>query len=124
MKKSNPHDLLDSKIDKLLANQPLKPSADFTSQVLEAADRLNSERRVLANLKDKLSSLALPIAALLVIAFTLARFISVSSELRLTDIEMNEIFLLEEGLSGLVQLKDENFNETDLLSTLNSLIDS
>lgn len=128
MKNSDYHDLLDNKIDSLLANQPLKPSAEFTSRVLAAADELNSKPSVLTRVVKKLSHLALPIAALILVAFTLIRFIpaktDTGNEPTLTHLQMNEIFLLEEGLAGLVQLSDENFSDIDLIGTLDSLIDS
>jgi len=68
---------------------------------------------------------ALPLAALIAVAFTLAQFIpskpSTVPGPVLSAADMQEIFLLEEGLAGLSQLQQGHFGSTHLLSTLDAL---
>ena len=124
MKITDSPNSLDGKIDNLLASQPLKPSSDFTARVLAEANKLNKRRRSLNPVKRWLP-LGLPIAALIIAAWILTPFISTKpikpTQPSLTTIELQEIFILEEGLAGLSQLQDEDMVKTDLLDILDSL---
>jgi hypothetical protein len=127
MKTTDPRDSLDRKIDELLANRPLKPSTDFTAQVLAAADELPLPKRRRSPMAQ-IVRFALPIAALVAVAFTVAQFKfnttppATVAAATLSTAEMQEIFILEEGLTGLTQLKSDTLdNSTNLLSTLDAI---
>lgn len=139
MKTTDPRDPLDRTIDDLLARRPLTPSDDFAARVLAAADALPAETARTSPV-GQLLRFALPIAALIVVAFTLAQLmqtqpaaidtpVQIASHTptpttgahTLNAADMEEIFLLEEGLAGLTQLQDDNFSNNDLLSTLDAL---
>lgn len=142
MKTTDPRDPLDQQIDALLSNRPVQPSDDFASRVLNAAQATTNTS---VKKKGKLAPIlhfTLPIAAAIAIALIVAPLIKQSepspvtniaatppqapvttdSEL-LGDIGTQEIFLLEEGLSGLTaQLEsDNNLNSDALLETLDAL---
>ena len=126
MKTTDPRDPLDRTIDDLLASRPLTPSDDFAARVLAAADALPAEQPRTSPV-GQLLRFALPIAALIAVAFTLAQLmptkptaVAVAAP-TLNAADLQEIFLLEEGLTGLTQLQDDHFSSTDLLSTLDAL---
>ena len=114
-------DPLDRKIDKLFASQPLKPSADFTERVLAATDELAAKKSPSRTIHPWLR-LALPIAALLAVTFTLTQLLStkpVASESpTLTTIDLQEIFILEEGLTGIADLQEDDLSNADFLDAL------
>ena len=126
MKTTDSRDPLDRKIDDLLASRPLTPSDDFAARVLAAADELPAAQPRTSPV-GQLLRFALPIAAAIAVAITLTQFMPTkptavavaTPTLNVADVE--EIFLLEEGLTGLTQLQDDNFSSTDLLSTLDAL---
>jgi len=117
----NTPDTLDKTIDALLASQPLKPNADFTERVLTAADEQAAREIPSKTLRVQWLRRALPIAALFIAAFVGLRLISdkpVESNLpMLSTIEVQEIFILEEGLTGLASLQDDDLSSQDLLDT-------
>lgn len=121
MNAENPLDPLDNKIDELVASQPLRPSAGFTDRVLMAVDEEAVGKSALRT-KNLWLRLALPIAALLVATATVTRLITLRSTetepQTLSMIELQEIFILEEGLTGLTSLQDGDLNNADLLGTL------
>jgi hypothetical protein len=123
MKTTDSRDPLDCTIDDLLASRPLQPSDDFAARVLAAADQLPAEKRT--SLIGPLLRFALPIAALIAVAFTLAQLMPTKPTAvaapALSAAEAQEIFLLEEGLTGLSQLQHEQFSSTNLLNTLDAL---
>ena len=124
MKTTDPRDPLNRKIDDLLASRPLQPSSDFTQRVLAAADSLPA-RKARPSHVSRLVRFALPAAAAVAAACLLAQFIATSpaanntSALSAADIQ--EIFLLEEGLSGIAQLQDDQLSSNALLNTLDTL---
>jgi hypothetical protein len=124
MKTTDPRDPLDRTIDDLLASRPLTPSDDFAARVLAAADALPAEQPRTSPV-GQLLRFALPIAALIAVAFTLAQLMPTKPTAvaapTLNAADLQEIFLLEEGLTGLTQLQDDHFSSTDLLSTLDAL---
>ena len=124
MKTTDSRDPLDRTIDDLLTSRPLKPSADFAARVLAAAEALPAAKRRRSPV-GRLLRFALPIAALVVLALTLAPLILPQAATEpapsLSAADMQEIFLLEEGLTGLGQLQDHHFGSTNLLSTLDAL---
>ena len=124
MKTTDSRDPLDRTIDDLLASRPLQPSDDFVARVLAAADQLPVEKQRTSSV-GQLLRFALPIAALIAVAFTLAQLIPTKPTAvaapALSAADMQEIFLLEEGLTGLSQLQHEQFSSTNLLNTLDSL---
>jgi len=124
MKTTDSRDPLDRTIDDLLASRPLQPSPDFAARVLAAADALPAAKRHSSPV-GQLLRFALPLAALIAVAFTLAQFIPSNPSAvlapALSAADMQEIFLLEESLAGLGQLQDEHFGSTHLLSTLDAL---
>jgi hypothetical protein len=124
MKTTDSRDPLDRTIDDLLASRPLQPSDDFAARVLAAADQLPVEKQRTSPV-GQLLRFALPIAALIAVAFTLAQLIPTKPTAvaapALSAADMQEIFLLEEGLTGLSQLQHEQFSSTNLLNTLDAL---
>lgn len=124
MKTTDSRDPLDRKIDDLLASRPLQPSDDFAARVLAAADELPTAK-ARTSPAGQLLRFALPIAALIAVALTLAQLMPTKPNAvaapALSIADAQEIFLLEEGLAGLTQLQDDNLSSTDLLSTLDAL---
>jgi hypothetical protein len=124
MKTTDSRDPLDRTIDDLLASRPLQPSDDFAARVLAAADELPAAKRRTSPV-GQLLRFALPIAALIAVAFTLAQFLPTKPTAvaapALSAADAQEIFLLEEGLTGLTQLLDDTLSSTDLLGTLDAL---
>ena len=114
-------DPLDETIDELLASRPLQPSAEFTERVLAETEKLASEKARPGALYSWLR-LALPMAALLIAAFVIFQRVSDeptnSNPTQLSTIELQEIFVLEEGLIGLADLEDEYLDGFDLLDEL------
>jgi hypothetical protein len=150
MKTTDPRDPLDRKIDDLLTNRPVQASAQFTAQVLAATEREDSFQlsQTYAKPDGQFLRLALPIAAVIAVALTLAHFstsspnasdaadqlaINTSSQnlvvtpVAETELEIllspdiQEILMLTEGLAGLSQVEGDIINATDLLNTLNAL---
>ena len=125
MKTTDSRDPLDRTIDDLLASRPLQPSDDFAARVLAAADELPVEEKTRTSPIGQLLRFALPIAALIAVAFTLAQLMPTKPTAvaapALSAAEAQEIFLLEEGLTGLSQLQHEQFSSTNLLNTLDAL---
>lgn len=124
MKTTDSRDPLDRTIDDLLASRLLQPSDDFAARVLAAADQLPAEKQRTSPV-GQLLRFALPIAALIAVAFTLAQLMPTKPTAvaapALSAAEAQEIFLLEEGLTGLSQLQHEQFSSTNLLNTLDAL---
>lgn len=124
MKTTDSRDPLDRKIDDLLASRPLQPSADFAARVLAAADELPKVKARTSPV-GQLLRFALPIAALIAVAFTLAQLMPTKPTAvavpALSVADAQEIFLLEEGLTGLNKLQEDSYSSTDLLSTLDAL---
>ncbi|MDG2345565.1 MAG: hypothetical protein P8M62_05890 [Opitutae bacterium] len=150
MKTTDPRDPLDRKIDDLLTNRPVQASAQFTAQVLAVTEREDSFQLSQTHAKPdgQFLKFALPIAAVIAVAFTLAHFststpnasdaadqlaINASSQNLVvtpaaeTELEIllspdiQEILMLTEGLAGLSQVEGDIINATDLLNTLNAL---
>tara|TARA_B110000977_G_scaffold192066_1_gene265066 strand:+ start:781 stop:1176 length:396 start_codon:yes stop_codon:yes gene_type:complete len=125
MKTTDSRDPLDRTIDDLLASRPLQPSDDFAARVLAAADELPVEEKTRTSPIGQLLRFALPIAALIAVAFTLAQLMPTKPTAvaapALSAADAQEIFLLEEGLTGLSQLQHEQFSSTNLLNTLDAL---
>ncbi len=121
MKTPDSLDSLDRKIDELFASQPLKPSADFTNRVLAATDEFVAKKSPSRTIRPWLR-LALPIAALLVAALTLTQLLSTkpvaSESSTLITIDLQEIFILEEGLTGIADLQDDDLSNADFLDAL------
>ena len=150
MKTTDPRDPLDRKIDDLLTNRPVQASAHFTAQVLAATEREDSFQlsQTHAEPEKQFLKLALPIAAVIAVAFTLAHFstsspdtseapdqlainttsanldVTPATETELEIVsrpDIQEILMLTEGLDGLSQVERDIINTTDLLNTLNAL---
>jgi len=124
MKTTDSRDPLDRTIDDLLASRPLQPSSDFAARVLAAAEALPTAKCRRSPVRLMLG-FALPIAALIAVAITLAQLIpsksAATAATALSIADMQEIFLLEEGLTGLSQLQQDQFSSSNLLSTLDAL---
>lgn len=121
MNTPNSQDPLDETIDQLLASQPLKPSAGFAERVLAAIEEPAISKNTPRTNRVWLR-LALPIAALLVAIVTIVQLVSDDPSAEadsptLSTIELQEIFLFEEGLSGLADFPDEDLDSADLLDT-------
>ena len=137
MKTTDPHDPLDQKIDELLSRQPVEPSADF-------AERTRAEAENQAPVKESgalapILRFALPLAAAVALAFVifnpfrpgtpeapaspngLAATDPSLDEQELNSYEVQEILLLQEGLSGFAQVESDDLNGGELLNTLETL---
>jgi hypothetical protein len=125
MKTTDPRDPLDHKIDALLASRPLKADRDFTARVLAATEAAEAQTTT-AHFSSKLLRFALPLAAVFALAFSLIQFTSPkptkpTEPTALSAADMQEIFLLEEGLTSLALLQDDSLGNGDLLTTLEAL---
>ncbi|HBM86224.1 MAG TPA: hypothetical protein DD423_05510 [Opitutae bacterium] len=124
MKTTDSRNPLDRKIDDLLASRPLQPSSDFTQRVLAAADDLPAPKARPSHI-SKLVHFALPAAAAIAAACLLVQFIATTPAVdhpsTLSAADIQEIFLLEEGLSGFTQLQDDHLSSDALLNTLEAL---
>jgi len=143
MKTTDPRDPLDQKIDALLASQPTKAPADFSARVLAEvnaeAESQNKRTRTLPRLIRFALPLAAAIALALVVVYQLGNdsadaptHIAGSDPIgtddaftsggeALNDYEIQELLLLEDGLSGFAQIESEGLNSDDLLDTLDTL---
>ena len=133
MKTKDPRDPLDQKIDALLASQPVRASADFSERLLERVDQL--PRRKGASPVAALLRFALPLAAAVALLFAIFSQLSPesvepgSSQLSqhepdsaaLNDYEIQELLMLQEGLSSFAQIDADGFDSSDLLDTLDTL---
>jgi hypothetical protein len=145
MKTTDPRDPLDRQIDALLASQPLKPSGDFLARTLESIDAVPEPQK--ASPFAKIIPFALPAAALIAIALVMVSQLrspapEIPAQLSqnpapgevsspeppssedasgITRAEIDELFLLQEGLSGLAELETESLRGGDLLNTLDAL---
>lgn len=123
MKTTDPRDPLDRKIDALLASRPIKPGPDFAARVLAAADALPARKQPAP--MGRLLRFALPIAAAVALALTLTQTApntaTTATEPTLTASDMQEIFLLEEGLPSLAKLENGDLGSDKLLNTLDAL---
>jgi hypothetical protein len=123
------NDPLDQKIDALFRSRPLQPSEDFAARVLDAAhnaDTVDTAGAARRSTRGKLLAFALPLAAAIVVTLSLLQFNPGAQDLpvestTITQADAQEIFLLEEGLSGLSLLEGGNFQGGDLLATLDAL---
>jgi hypothetical protein len=126
-------DPLDQKIDKLLASQPVKASDDFAARTLTEA-----EAQTQAEKPGGLAPVirfALPMAAAIALAFAIfnqssrngteaspqvtANGTGIDEELN--SYEVQEIFMLQEGLSGFAQVESDELSSDDLFDTLETL---
>lgn len=118
-------DPLDHKIDALLASRPLKASDDFTARVLAAAEAAPAQADKSKRPMAKTLAFALPLAAAIALTFSLLqlnpRADTKQQSTSLSSAEAQEIFLLEESLSGLATLDSSDFDSENLLSTLEAL---
>jgi hypothetical protein len=136
MKTTDPRDSLDRTIDDLLAKRPLQPSDDFAARVLAAADALPAAKQARPSPMGKLLRFALPVAAVIAVTLTLTQFTQeapiteiashrvqpapAKATESLSEIDMQEIFLLEETLASLSSLLDDSLSSADLLSTFDT----
>ena len=124
MKTTDSRDPLDRQIDALLASRPLQPSADFSSRVLDATDAFDAKQQKPRPVAQLLR-FALPLAAVIAVAFALAQQFTTSPVINnqpsLIASDMQEIFLLEEGLSALAQVENDDLASDNLLNTLDAL---
>ncbi|HAV13659.1 MAG TPA: hypothetical protein DCX06_09265 [Opitutae bacterium] len=126
MKTTDPRDSLDQSIDSLLSSRPVQADSEFTNRVMAAFDaEVAHTTKKAPNRMAPIIKFALPIAAAVALALTLAQFNTqdrpATPAANLTAAEAQEIFLLGEGLDGLADISEENFKGLDLLSTLEAL---
>jgi len=117
-------DPLDTQINSLLASRPLRPSDDFIARVLEAAEADAVLRRK-RSLGRRLA-FALPLAAAFALTFSLLQLdisqgIPDGSSTALTQAEVQELFLLQEGLANLASVGSTGFGSKEILKTLDAL---
>lgn len=140
MKTTDSRDPLDRKIDELLKEPSVRPSDDFIARTLAAAEAVE-QKQPAQKRSFNIVPFTLPIAAVLAMALFL------SSQLKTTPTEVTtnetpqiaatepveslddyaenadiqEILLLQEGLSGLASIESSNFEDGDLLQALDTL---
>ena len=117
-------DPLDTQINSLLASRPLRPSDDFLARVLEAAEADAVLRRK-RSLGRRLA-FALPLAAAFALTFSLLQLdisqgIPDGSSTALTQAEVQELFLLQEGLANLASVGSTGLGSKEILKTLDAL---
>lgn len=127
-------DPLDKKIDKLLASQPVKARPDLTARTLAKAETQTQCPK--PGGLAPLIRFALPLAAAIALAFIIvAQFgsnkraaptriseNSAKSNAALNSYEIEELLLLQEGLTGFAQIEVVEFSRADdLLDTLQTL---
>jgi hypothetical protein len=125
MKTTDPRDPLDRQIDDLLARRPLVPSADFVARTLAAANQIEEQR--LSRALRVLLPFALPLAAAAALVLLLGNPV-VESDSHFEPFPLEtaldqEIFLLEQGLSGLAgQIEEPSpLDGSTLLQTFDAL---
>ena len=125
MKTTDPRDPLDRQIDDLLASRPLVPSADFVARTLAAANQIEEQSRSRA--LRVLLPFALPLAAAAALVLLLGNPV-VESDSHFEPFPLEtaldqEIFLLEQGLSGLAgQIEEPSpLDGSTLLQTFDAL---
>lgn len=138
MKTIDPRDRLDQKIDQLFAEQPVTPSSNFVARTLAELDAKPRSKK--PSHFAPLIRFALPLAAVLALAFVafnqfnlvapetpapandLAAMNPALGEQDLSRYEIQELLMLQEGLSGFTQVESEALsNSEDLLITLETL---
>lgn len=136
MKTTDPRDTLDRKIDECLASLPAKAPTNFTAHTLAGLDKQTEDQR--PRPLAPLIRFALPLAAAVALAFVIfsqsrqdeldqvlqaTRLTKADAAIspELTDYEIHEILLLQEGLVGFAQIESEELNSSDLLDTLETL---
>ena len=137
MKTTDPRDPLDRKIDALLSEQPLRASEIFAVRALDAAEA--AQRKTQPQQFPRLLRFGLPAAA----AVALALFLStrpqentapqdqfaqnpkaqevLPAEAPIENSGIEELFRLQEGLSGLATIEQEALDSGELLQTLDTL---
>lgn len=135
MKTTDPRDPLDRKIDALLREQPIRASEDFLGKTLGAIDAAPSKQPKRG--ATRWIRFALPAAAAIALAFVLVPQFSdpapqsqpvattdtpESTADPLTSAEMQELFRLQEGLSGLAAVDESALEEEDLVQDLDTLL--
>ncbi|MGC6454893.1 MAG: hypothetical protein ACON46_00020 [Coraliomargaritaceae bacterium] len=128
MKTTDPRDPIDQQIDELLASRPLVPSKDFVARTVAAADKMEKSHR--KSLMQPILRFALPLSAAAALALLLwapssetATAPASAARLPFDPTFDHDIFLLEEGLSGLAgEIEDSSsLDGSTLLHTLDAL---
>ena len=126
MKTTDPRDPLDQQMDELLSSRPLTPSTDFVARTVAAAGHLQKQPRKRA--ASYLLRFALPLsaaAALVLLLWVPSTETAPASAIMppLETVLDHDIFLLEEGLSGLAGQIEESasLDGSTLLHTLDAL---
>jgi hypothetical protein len=127
-------DPLDQKIDQLLASQPVEARPDFAARTLAKAEAQTQQNK--PGGLAPLIRFALPLAAAIALAFIIidqfgsdgpAAPVQISessadNNAALTSYEIEELLLLQEGLTGFAQVEVVEFSSgDDLLDTLQTL---
>jgi hypothetical protein len=126
MKTTDPRDPLDQQIDELLASRPLVPSEDFVARTVAAASQIEKRRRKTPIQPILRFALPLSAAAALVLLLWAPSSETAPASAAVLPLESTldqDIFLLEEGLSGLAGQIEESstFDGNTLLQTLDAL---
>lgn len=138
MKTTDPRDPLDQRIDQLLASQAVKPPSNFAARTLAELEREPPVKK--SGRLAPLIRFALPLAAAVVLAFVVFHQFNINhSEAPardnalaamdpdlngqdLSDYEVQELLMLQDGLSGFAQIESETLDSSDeLLETLETL---
>lgn len=118
---------LDETIDTLLQSRPVRPRDGFADDVLAALEQETEKKR--RSRRKRLALLApLPFAAAFALLFGLSGGDEPTAppepevaEARLTEAEIRQILLLEDGLSALASAEPEGFATETLSTTLDAI---
>lgn len=137
MKTRDSRDPLDRQIDALLSELPARPPADFLARTLERAEAAGAQPGT--SLQKRLLRFALPAAAAIAMALTLVVYLQEKPLPKNTQAntnqnsgtedfsilhssELEDLLQLQDGLSGLAALpQEDNFDSDNLLKTLDTL---
>lgn len=143
MKTTDPRDPLDQKIDQLLASQPVKAPTNFSTRILAEIEDESAPQSKESCILTPILRFALPLAAAVALAFIISSQMrddrpeaptqiagsqtidtpstGITLDTELSNYEIQEIMLLQDGLSGFAQIESEELSGSDLLDTLNTL---
>jgi len=125
MKTTDSRDPLDRRIDQLLANKPVRPGPDFADRVLAEAEARGLDPDGPARTTSARLRYLVPLAAAILLSFAAVQIFfkpaQTTGSPSLSAAEVQEILILEEGLSGLAQLPFDAFESSDLEPTIDSI---
>lgn len=142
MKTTDPRDPLDQKIDALLTSQPVQAPGDFVARTIAASEAEKALQQPGPGPLAPIIPLALPAVAAIALAFLLINQFTITAPEQAADFagqetlpstssakgaealshtEIDELLILQEGLSGFADLDGDSLKSDRLLNTLEAL---